>query len=82
MPRGKRRYRNRAREAMREGVELHDIGDRARAIEWAVKHAHPGDVVLVAGKGHETGQEADGVVRPFDDRVQVARAARSTRSHQ
>jgi UDP-N-acetylmuramoyl-L-alanyl-D-glutamate--2,6-diaminopimelate ligase len=71
-----------AREAMREGVELHDIGDRARAIEWAVKHAHPGDVVLVAGKGHETGQEADGVVRPFDDRVQVARAARSTRSHQ
>ena len=31
-----------------------------------------GDVVLIAGKGHETGQEVDGVVHPFDDRVVAA----------
>ena len=30
--------------------------------------AAPGDVVLIAGKGHESGQEAMGVVTPFDDR--------------
>jgi UDP-N-acetylmuramoyl-L-alanyl-D-glutamate--2,6-diaminopimelate ligase len=30
--------------------------------------ARPGDTLLVAGKGHETGQEIDGTVHPFDDR--------------
>jgi UDP-N-acetylmuramoyl-L-alanyl-D-glutamate--2,6-diaminopimelate ligase len=48
--------------------------DRRAAIEAAVRAAGPGDVVVVAGKGHETGQEAGGVVTPFDDRV-VLRAA-------
>ena len=48
--------------------------DRRVAIEAAVELARPGDVVVVAGKGHEQGQEAGGVVRPFDDR-EVARAA-------
>ena len=37
-----------------------------------VRRARPGDIVLVAGKGHETGQEVAGVVHPFDDR-EVAR---------
>ena len=36
--------------------------------------ARPGDIVLVAGKGHETGQEIDGVVHPFDDREVVLEA--------
>jgi len=36
-----------------------------------VSKAGPGDVVVVAGKGHETGQEIDGEVFPFDDRVVV-----------
>ncbi len=48
--------------------------DRRRAIELAVGLARPGDVVLVAGKGHETTQTAGGVARPFDDRVVCAGA--------
>lgn len=51
-----------------------EIGDRGAAIREAVGLAQPGDIVLVAGKGHETGQEVAGVVHPFDDR-DVARAA-------
>jgi UDP-N-acetylmuramoyl-L-alanyl-D-glutamate--2,6-diaminopimelate ligase len=50
------------------------IEDRQVAIFSAVHHATPGDVVLLAGKGHETYQEIAGVRHPFDDR-EVARAA-------
>jgi UDP-N-acetylmuramoyl-L-alanyl-D-glutamate--2,6-diaminopimelate ligase len=46
--------------------------DRARAIERAIEQAGPGDAVLILGKGHETGQEIDGRVAPFDDR-EIAR---------
>src|SRR4029453_416428 len=42
--------------------------DRRRAIEAAVELARPGDVVVIAGKGHEQGQEVSGEVHPFDDR--------------
>ena len=49
-----------------------EIGDRRAAIRDAVRRARPGDVVLVAGKGHETGQEVHGEVHPFDDRVVAA----------
>jgi UDP-N-acetylmuramoyl-L-alanyl-D-glutamate--2,6-diaminopimelate ligase len=49
-------------------AEVVEIGDRREAITHAVRQARPGDTVLVAGKGHETGQEVDGVVHPFDDR--------------
>jgi UDP-N-acetylmuramoyl-L-alanyl-D-glutamate--2,6-diaminopimelate ligase len=48
--------------------------DRAAAISYAVSLARSGDVVLVAGKGHETGQYVGGTVLPFDDR-EVTRAA-------
>ncbi|MEY2566486.1 MAG: UDP-N-acetylmuramoyl-L-alanyl-D-glutamate--2,6-diaminopimelate ligase [Actinomycetota bacterium] len=48
--------------------------DRAAAIRLAMVEAAPGDVVVIAGKGHETGQDIDGVVHPFDDH-DVARAA-------
>jgi UDP-N-acetylmuramoyl-L-alanyl-D-glutamate--2,6-diaminopimelate ligase len=49
--------------------------DRRVAIEAAVGLARAGDVVVIAGKGHEQGQEfADGRKEPFDD-VEVARAA-------
>ena len=45
--------------------------DRRAAIAAALRAAQPGDVVLVAGKGHESGQTAGGVTLPFDDRVVV-----------
>ena len=47
--------------------------DRTAAIGQALRGAAPGDVVVVAGKGHEQGQEIGGVVHPFDDRVVVRR---------
>jgi len=43
--------------------------DRRRAIEAIISMARPGDVVLIAGKGHETYQEFETTVVPFDDRV-------------
>jgi len=46
--------------------------DRRQAIRRALREARPGDVVVIAGKGHESGQTANGVTVPFDDRV-VAR---------
>lgn len=52
--------------------------DRARAIELVTSWAKPQDVILIAGKGHETYQEQDGQRRPFDDR-QVARLALAKR---
>ncbi|WP_232819825.1 UDP-N-acetylmuramoyl-L-alanyl-D-glutamate--2,6-diaminopimelate ligase [Nocardioides allogilvus] len=55
-------------------AEVVEVGDRRAAIIEAVRRAAPGDVVLVAGKGHETGQEIHGEVHPFDDRI-VAREA-------
>ncbi len=51
-----------------EAADLHIAHDRAAAIALAVTLAKAGDTVVVAGKGHEQGQEAAGVVRPFDDR--------------
>ena len=42
--------------------------DRRAAITFAVRSARPGDAVVVAGKGHESGQEIAGTVSPFDDR--------------
>jgi UDP-N-acetylmuramoyl-L-alanyl-D-glutamate--2,6-diaminopimelate ligase len=55
-------------------AQVVEIGDRREAIEYAVAWARPGDVVLVAGKGHEPGQTRNGVTRPFDDRDQLAAA--------
>jgi UDP-N-acetylmuramoyl-L-alanyl-D-glutamate--2,6-diaminopimelate ligase len=55
--------------------------DRANAIERAVLEAQPGDVVLVAGKGHEDYQIVGKDKRHFDDREE-ARKALSKRAHQ
>jgi UDP-N-acetylmuramoyl-L-alanyl-D-glutamate--2,6-diaminopimelate ligase len=53
------------------------VVDRAEAIRRSLEEARAGDVVVIAGKGHETGQEAGGVVTPFDDRVVAARSLRA-----
>ncbi|MFN8194992.1 MAG: UDP-N-acetylmuramoyl-L-alanyl-D-glutamate--2,6-diaminopimelate ligase [Nocardioidaceae bacterium] len=53
-------------------AEVLEIGDRRLAIREALRRARSGDVVLIAGKGHETGQEVAGVVHPFDDRTVAA----------
>lgn len=48
--------------------------DREQAIRYAILNAGPTDVVVVAGKGHETTQDIKGVKTPFDDRVVARRA--------
>ncbi len=60
--------------ASRGAAEVVEIADRREAIRHAVDWAGPGDAVLIAGKGHETGQSAGGRTRPFDDRVELAEA--------
>jgi UDP-N-acetylmuramoyl-L-alanyl-D-glutamate--2,6-diaminopimelate ligase len=56
------------------GLDVEIDPDRRSAIERALSLARDGDVVVIAGKGHEQGQDVAGVVSPFDDR-EVARAA-------
>jgi UDP-N-acetylmuramoyl-L-alanyl-D-glutamate--2,6-diaminopimelate ligase len=69
--------------AMREGADgvpgatVDVVPDRRSAIEGAVRVARSGDVVVVAGKGHEQGQEIAGVIHPFDDRVVLREAIMS-----
>jgi UDP-N-acetylmuramoyl-L-alanyl-D-glutamate--2,6-diaminopimelate ligase len=55
------------------------IGDRREAIRAAAAFAESGDIVLVAGKGHETYQEIEGVKHDFDDRI-VLREAFNTKN--
>ncbi len=53
-----------------------EIGDRREAIRAAVEMMRDGDVVVVAGKGHEQGQIVGGVTHPFDDVTEVSEALR------
>jgi UDP-N-acetylmuramoyl-L-alanyl-D-glutamate--2,6-diaminopimelate ligase len=68
------------REAVRQGAELAhgaqvlEVAGRREAIAEAVRLARSGDVVAVLGKGHERGQEINGELLAFDDRVELARA--------
>ena len=59
---------------VRGRAEVHEVGDRRAAIALAVSLAGEGDCVVVAGKGHETGQEIAGTLHPFDDRVALREA--------
>jgi UDP-N-acetylmuramoyl-L-alanyl-D-glutamate--2,6-diaminopimelate ligase len=53
--------------AIPAAAQAEEIGDRASAIERAVGSLEPGDILLIAGKGHETGQIVGATTLPFDD---------------
>lgn len=55
-----------------------EIGDRREAIHRTIARLGPGDVLVIAGKGHEQGQEINGKIHPFDDAT-VAREAVTAR---
>jgi len=64
---------------MKAGIQfaghiVHEIHDRREAIKFAVQQAQDGDIVVIAGKGHENYQEIDGVRHWFDDVVEVQSA--------
>jgi UDP-N-acetylmuramoyl-L-alanyl-D-glutamate--2,6-diaminopimelate ligase len=65
------------RGAKGRAVEIHVEPDRRRAIQLALAAARPGDLVMIAGKGHETYQELRGVKYPFDDRQVVRELLRA-----
>jgi UDP-N-acetylmuramoyl-L-alanyl-D-glutamate--2,6-diaminopimelate ligase len=62
------------------GVDIEIDPDRRSAIRRAVGLAEAGDVVVIAGKGHEQGQEISGSVHPFDDRAVVREALAALRA--
>lgn len=57
---------------LKDGAEI--IIDRRSAIRRAIEIAKPGDLIIVLGKGHETGQEILGKLEPFDDRIEIMEA--------
>ena len=62
---------------IKTGIEKTDgkyieIIDRKEAIRYAIEHGKPGDVIVLAGKGHEDYQEIKGVKHPMDERVLIA----------
>lgn len=65
------------REVMAACPNGREIGDRAEAIRAAAALLEPGDILVVAGKGHETGQIVGDEVKPFDDRIQAREAVAS-----
>ena len=65
------------RKAVREGCpKAQEIGDRSAAIRHAIEQMRDGDVVVIAGKGHEQGQIVGAVTHPFDDASEAAEALR------
>ncbi|RAV32259.1 UDP-N-acetylmuramoyl-L-alanyl-D-glutamate--2,6-diaminopimelate ligase [Corynebacterium heidelbergense] len=60
---------------------VEEIADRARAIAAAVAWAQPGDAIVIAGKGHEKGQEIRGVMHEFDDQAQLTSALNQRMAH-
>ena len=64
------------------GAEIYVEPDRRRAIAWALAQGRPGDVIVLAGKGHETEQEIGGVRYPLDEREVVAEYFRTSSAGQ
>jgi UDP-N-acetylmuramoyl-L-alanyl-D-glutamate--2,6-diaminopimelate ligase len=61
-------------EVMAGAAGLKEVGDRREAIRTAVGLLAEGDILVVAGKGHEQGQTVGDVVHPFDDVTETANA--------
>lgn len=59
------------KEIMAAAPNAIEAQNRTEAIQYAIKHAEKGDVVLLAGKGHEDGQIINGVTYPFNDKQEV-----------
>lgn len=73
-----------AREAVANGARATDvlvIDPRATAIRTAVRMARPEDSIIVAGRGHETAQDFNGVSVPLDDRVELRSALEALHAH-
>jgi UDP-N-acetylmuramoyl-L-alanyl-D-glutamate--2,6-diaminopimelate ligase len=63
-------------EEIEEGIKQTDceytcIENRREAIRYAIQNANPDDIIVLAGKGHETYQEINGVKHPFDEKIVV-----------
>ena len=63
------------REVLSAAKGAREIGDRHEAIRTAVASLGEGDVLVLAGKGHESGQYIQGVTYPFSDRDEAMKAA-------
>jgi UDP-N-acetylmuramoyl-L-alanyl-D-glutamate--2,6-diaminopimelate ligase len=63
------------KEALASAPGAREIGDRAEAIHAAIASLKEGDVLVIAGKGHESGQTIGAVVRPFLDKDEAVKAA-------
>ena len=61
-------------EVLAGAVGAREIGDRSQAIRTGIASLGPGDVLLIAGKGHETGQIIGATVHPFSDQDEVTKA--------
>ncbi|NBJ93774.1 Mur ligase family protein [Parablautia muri] len=59
--------------------EYIEICDRKEAIAYAISHGQPGDIIVLAGKGHEDYQEIEGVKYPMDERVLIAEILKEKR---
>jgi UDP-N-acetylmuramoyl-L-alanyl-D-glutamate--2,6-diaminopimelate ligase len=64
-------------EILKDAAGAQEIGNRAEAIAAAIAMMQPGDVVLVAGKGHETGQIIGDRILPFSDHEEIRKALKS-----
>lgn len=66
--------RNDIVDGLPKGTSFENIGDRTVAIRSAVSSLEDGDVLVIAGKGHEQGQTISGVTHPFDDRDEARKS--------
>ena len=58
-----------------------EICDRKEAIRYAIKHAEKGDIIVLAGKGHEDYQEIKGERHPMDERVLIQEILKEESMH-